>query len=161
MESFCQVFSTIYDLCSAGTIHEKLRFSQLFLKMWFGRRESRGTIHEKTWVSSVFRKFGSEGKSRGATMAWRERGEILLSPVFLKLVSFALTLTLSPSPKLAFSSIFVSHLPSSSSHFQFLHSTLLHLPPHSFVRSSLIPPTFPAPCPLPSSSSRVSSSSSS
>ena len=38
-----------------------------------------------------FSKLGSEGKSQGATVAWRERGEILLSPVFLKLVS-------SPSP---------------------------------------------------------------
>ena len=66
MKSFCQVFSTICDLCSAGQFLKNEIFTIIFHEMSFGRRESRGTIHEKHGVFKRFSKmwFGGE-ESRG------------------------------------------------------------------------------------------------
>ena len=131
-----------------------MRFSQLFLKMWFGRRESRGTIHEKHGFQAFLEIWFGGEESRGDNGLAGERRNPPQSRL-PQTCLLALTLTLSPSPKLAFSSIFVSHLPSSSSHFQLLHPALLHLPP-SFFRPLLPHPSHisalvPCPRPLPAS----------
>ena len=84
-----------------------------------------------------FPKLGSEGKSRGATVAWRGDRQNPPQSRLPQTCLLALTLTLSPSPKLPFSSIFVSHLPSSSSHSQ-LHHPTFSASPSSFF-STLLP----------------------
>ena len=112
--------------------------------------------------SSVFRNFGSKGKSRGGTVAWRERGEILLSPIPQTCL---LALSLDTLSFVQTSLLVHPRLPSSvltSSFVLIPFSTPL---PHSLTSLSSFfrpllprPPTYPTW--LPSSSSRVSSCSS-